>query len=149
MGTVNVSVGDTVNVMRRGMDAKYEVVENEGDIEFQRRALPCEACGNTLVEFDTVEGLNLCVGCISRALTFTVVAHVVENIGEYDIAIGRAVTALDNYDRKVRGSCPALIDTHSAAMDAMVGDSPAQIQSKIWDAIGPALRVVLPGPLAE
>lgn len=132
---VTLHDGDVVRYDTRGGVSLCRVVEHDnGDpIGALLPIIVCEACEIGEVVYETTTGAKLCGGCVERVLTFRIVSHVLDNVGEYDTPFARAINALDDDDAKMRTSGFPYVDSESSAWDAVRGESRKEVEARVYD----------------
>lgn len=142
----NIQIGDVVVIA----NTTFEVVARDNMPDTNGVALQmlhaCDACGciYTGDDFETSTGVVLCSECVDRVLTYRVVRDVLDNIGDYDVPLARAIEILDDDDVRARASNMPYYDSSSCAWDTLRSESydniVHRVRAHIVDVIASATR---------
>lgn len=133
---IRVQLGDTIQIDNGGgICGDYTVSENAGEYTLNHVTPMCGACEqNDAYNFDDT-GVKLCPGCFRRAFAYLMCKRIMDEIGEYDIEIARAVSIMQTYDSEQMAIANArstqYIETGSWVHDEFAGEHPDEVIARV------------------
>lgn len=129
MATVEINIGDTLVVLNdSAIVGRVDVVRADNaplthGIALKASVAVCEACGkNEAGEYEG-GGHAICVACVHDVLAYRVAMYVLNNVGEFNDDLARAIAILDKDDSIMRASGVSYVDSDASAWDMMRGEN--------------------------